>query len=160
MRKVLVIAVREYLAAVRTKSFLISLIILPVMMGGSIVVQLLLKNQVDTREKRFAVVDRTPGEQLYPLLAEAAERRNQQAILTPRRTSRSNRFSPSSASSRVRTRRRRSTSSATTCRSRCGGANCSGSWRLVRKSSSRDGALPARPRPTRPFPWIRSRCKR
>ncbi len=83
MRKVLVIAVREYLAAVRTKAFLISLIILPVMMGGSVAVQFLLKNQVDTREKRFAVVDRTPREQLYPLLAEAAERRNQQAIFDP-----------------------------------------------------------------------------
>src|SRR5438132_955182 len=83
MRKVVVIAVREYLAAVRTKSFLISLIILPVMLGGSILVQFLLKDQVDVREKRFAVVDRTPREELFPRLAGAAERRNQQAIFDP-----------------------------------------------------------------------------
>jgi ABC-2 type transport system permease protein len=83
MRKVLVIAVREYLAAVRTKSFLISLIILPVMVGGSIVVQLLVKDQVDVRDKRFAIVDRTPRGELFAQLAEAVERRNQQAIFDP-----------------------------------------------------------------------------
>ena len=47
MRKMLVIASREYLAAVRTKSFLISLLVLPIMMGGGAVFQTLLK---DVRE--------------------------------------------------------------------------------------------------------------
>jgi ABC-2 type transport system permease protein len=79
----LVVAIREYLAAVRTKSFVISLVILPVMMGGSIVVQMLLKNQVDTREKRFAIVDRTPGSALLPLLEEAVRQRNATQVFDP-----------------------------------------------------------------------------
>ena len=47
MRKVLVIAAREYKAAVKTKSFLVSVLMLPLMMGGSVLVQFLLKDQVD-----------------------------------------------------------------------------------------------------------------
>src|SRR5262249_4735130 len=77
MRKIAVIAAREYQAAVRTKSFVVSLLILPVMMGGGIVMQHVLRDQVDIREKRFAVVDRTEGEKLYARLAEAAQRRSE-----------------------------------------------------------------------------------
>jgi ABC-2 type transport system permease protein len=83
MRKTFVIASREYQAAVRTKSFLISLLILPLMMGGSILMQLLLKDQVDTQEKRFAIVDRTPGERLFPLLEQAVQVRNEKQIYDP-----------------------------------------------------------------------------
>ncbi|HWG41465.1 MAG TPA: ABC transporter permease [Gemmataceae bacterium] len=64
MRKMLVIAVREYLAAVRTKAFIIGLVIMPILMGGSVVVQWLLKDFHDIKEKHFIVVDRTPGAQL------------------------------------------------------------------------------------------------
>jgi len=83
MRKTLVIASREYQAAVRTKSFLISLLILPLMMGGSIVLQFLLKDQVDTRDKTFAVIDRTPGQAVRAALAVAAARRNEKEIFDP-----------------------------------------------------------------------------
>ncbi|MBV9126195.1 MAG: ABC transporter permease, partial [Planctomycetes bacterium] len=78
MRKILVIAVREYLAAIRTRSFLISLVILPLLMVGSALIQIFLKNLEDTHVKVYAVVDRTPGEQLFPVLQEAARRRGQQ----------------------------------------------------------------------------------
>jgi ABC-2 type transport system permease protein len=61
MRKTLVIARREYLAAVKTKTFLIGLVLMPVLMGGSIVVQLLLKDFRDLKEKSLAVIDRSPG---------------------------------------------------------------------------------------------------
>ncbi len=37
MRKAFVIAAREYRAAVRTKAFLVSLVLMPVMMCGGIV---------------------------------------------------------------------------------------------------------------------------
>lgn len=84
MRKILVIAAREYVAAVRTKSFLISLLILPLMMGGSILVQLLLKDQVDTTEKRFAIVNRTPGQKLYGVLDAAGRERNEKTITDPK----------------------------------------------------------------------------
>jgi ABC-2 type transport system permease protein len=76
MHKMLVIARREYAAAVKTKSFLISIIILPILMGGGAIMQLLLKDQVDTTAKRFAVIDRTPGGQLVQTLEEAEKRRN------------------------------------------------------------------------------------
>ena len=48
MRKAFVIAGREYNAAVRTRSFLISLVVLPVMIGGAGFMQWMLRNQVDT----------------------------------------------------------------------------------------------------------------
>jgi ABC-2 type transport system permease protein len=80
MRKAFVIAGREYNAAVRTKSFLISLVILPVLMGGGGFMQWMLRNQVDTAEKRFAVIDRTPGESLVKAITAASEAWNKTAI--------------------------------------------------------------------------------
>jgi len=55
MRKILVVAAREYNAAVRTKTFLIGLLLMPIMMGGSIVIQVLLQD----KDRHYAVVDRT-----------------------------------------------------------------------------------------------------
>lgn len=76
MRKAWTVAVREYRAAVRTKSFLVSLVLMPLLMAGSAVIQMIAKRMDDTGEKRFAVIDRTPGEQLLPLLVVAAAKRN------------------------------------------------------------------------------------
>jgi ABC-2 type transport system permease protein len=73
MRKALVIAAREYNAAVKTKAFLISLVVFPVLIGGAAAMQWMLKDQVDTSEKRFAVIDRTPHENLAAKLTAAAE---------------------------------------------------------------------------------------
>jgi ABC-2 type transport system permease protein len=78
MRKVWVVAVREYLAAVKTKSFIIGLVLMPVLMSGGFLVQLLVGDQADLRPKYFAVIDRTAGQQFYPLLDAAAKLRNQQ----------------------------------------------------------------------------------
>src|SRR5438132_13611680 len=83
MRKTLVIAVREYLAAVRTKSFLVSLLMMPLLMGASVVLQIIFKNIEDTGEKRFAVVDRGAGAHLFAALEKAAERRNASEIFDP-----------------------------------------------------------------------------
>ena len=58
MRKILVVAAREYKAAVRTKTFLISLLIMPLMMVGSILLQWLLRDLVDTADKHFVLIDR------------------------------------------------------------------------------------------------------
>lgn len=76
MRKVLVIASREYQAAVRAKSFLVSLIFMPLLMLSSAGVQVLVDGKLEKRVQRFAVVDRTPGEKLYPLIAAAVQKRN------------------------------------------------------------------------------------
>jgi ABC-2 type transport system permease protein len=75
MRKLLVVAARDYLAAVRTKSFLIGLLIMPLMMGGSVLVQYLLKDVRDVRDKHFAVVDRSPDGKLAAALVAAAAKR-------------------------------------------------------------------------------------
>jgi ABC-type Na+ efflux pump permease subunit len=78
MRKILVIAVRDYNAAVRSKAFLVSLFLLPVLMGGSFAVQLLFKDIKDTKPKDYAVLDRTPDHEVFQALAAAADQRNQQ----------------------------------------------------------------------------------
>ena len=83
MRKTMVIAVREYLAAVRTKSFLVSLTLMPLLMGSSVVLQVIFKNIEDTGEKRFAVIDRTSGEHIFAALEKAAQRRNAAEIFDP-----------------------------------------------------------------------------
>jgi ABC-2 type transport system permease protein len=64
MRKILVIARREYLASVQTKAFLISMFLMPVLMGGSVLVQKILQSVGDLQEKQFVIVDRT-GENLF-----------------------------------------------------------------------------------------------
>ncbi len=76
MHKVLVIARREYLAAVRTKAFLITLLIIPLLMGGSIVVQTALKDTKDTKLRHYAVIDRSPGGRLFEAIRAAAEKMN------------------------------------------------------------------------------------
>jgi ABC-2 type transport system permease protein len=84
VRKIWVIAVREYQAAVRTKSFLVSLILMPLLLGGTVVVDRISKRLEDTGEKRFAVVDRTPGQVLFGPLDAAARKRNQHDIFDPK----------------------------------------------------------------------------
>jgi len=74
MVKAYIIALREYRAAVRSKAFVITLVAMPMLMGGAIVGQLLLKDQVDTADKRFAIIDRS--EQFEKVLTEAAEAYN------------------------------------------------------------------------------------
>jgi ABC-2 type transport system permease protein len=74
MRKVLVVARRDYLATVVTKGFVIGLLVLPVLMLGSFLVQRLLRGAIDTADQRIAVLDGT-GE-LFAALAEAASERN------------------------------------------------------------------------------------
>ncbi len=80
MRKVLVIAAREYKAAVKTKSFVIGVVLMPIMMGGTFLAQAVLGNQVDARPKHFVIIDRTPGQQFKSLLEEKAKEHNQKQL--------------------------------------------------------------------------------
>jgi ABC-2 type transport system permease protein len=80
MRKMFVVARREFNAAVRTKSFLISIFLLPILMGGGALAAYLLKDQVDIQEKRFAVVDRTDGQRIMAALQDAVRKRNETEI--------------------------------------------------------------------------------
>jgi ABC-2 type transport system permease protein len=78
MRKVLWLAAREYKVSVRTKGFIIGLVMFPILMGGSGIAIAILKDRVDTTDKRIAVVDRS-GVVLEPLI-EAARQRNDKGI--------------------------------------------------------------------------------
>jgi len=83
LRKILVIALREYNAAVRTKAFVVSLVFLPVLMLGSFTVQALLRDKVDTSAKHFAVIDRTEGEGVLAALQAATRQRNETELRDP-----------------------------------------------------------------------------
>ena len=74
MRKILWLAAREYKVSVRTKGFIIGLVMFPVFMGGSAIAMALLKDRVDTTDKRIAVIDRTGA--VAEALVKAAEERN------------------------------------------------------------------------------------
>ena len=78
MRKIFVVAAREYRAAVQTKAFLIGLLMMPIMFGGSIFVQVLLRGRVDVTDKRIAVVDHSG--QLLQTIQAAAQVRNETQI--------------------------------------------------------------------------------
>jgi ABC-type Na+ efflux pump permease subunit len=83
MRKVWVIACREYQAAVRTKAFVFSIIMMPVLWGASIGLQVLMKKAEDQTTKKVLVVDRTPGQRLKPALDAALEFRNRVLVYDP-----------------------------------------------------------------------------
>ncbi len=74
MRKVFGLAKREYLASVKTKGFIIMLILMPVLMGGSAIAMYLFRGQVDTKDKRVAVLDRSGI--VTDMLLKATEERN------------------------------------------------------------------------------------
>jgi ABC-2 type transport system permease protein len=74
LNKILVVAKSEFLTAVRSKGFIIGVMMLPILMGTSIVVQTFSSKHVDVTERTFAVVDETG--QLYDVLAKKAEERN------------------------------------------------------------------------------------
>ncbi|CAN5612454.1 hypothetical protein BH09PLA1_BH09PLA1_13100 [soil metagenome] len=77
----MVIAVREYAAAVKTKAFLVSLILFPLMMGGSTLVQVMTKKYgADITPRTIAIVDRTPGQALFHGLQLKVEDRNKNKI--------------------------------------------------------------------------------
>jgi len=78
MRKTLRLVRREYKASVKTKGFIIGLILAPVFMGGSLIAFALLKDRVDTTDKRVAIVDRSGV--VAEAIVEAAETRNAQEV--------------------------------------------------------------------------------
>lgn len=75
MRRLLVIAKREWAAMVVTKAFLFTLIMMPVLMLGGIVVMPMLGKLGGTKERRIVVADGTG--QLFETIDAAAEQRNE-----------------------------------------------------------------------------------
>lgn len=68
--KVYVVATTEFGSAIRTKSFLVGILLLPVIMGLSIGLQIFVADRVDTKPRKFVVIDRSGA--LYPAIEEAA----------------------------------------------------------------------------------------
>jgi ABC-2 type transport system permease protein len=83
MRKILVIANREYQAAVRTKAFIITLLIMPIMMSGSLVLQWLFRDFKDTTDKHFVVVNHGAPEDLIETILARAQNYNDTQITDP-----------------------------------------------------------------------------
>ena len=82
MNKIWVVATTEFGSAVRTKAFLIGILMFPIIMGVSIGVQLLAARQVDSRPKAFAIVDET-GE-LAQVITAGSEVRNGLMLADPK----------------------------------------------------------------------------
>lgn len=74
LRKIGVVAAAEFSSSVRTKSFLISLLALPLIMGGSIALQAYASSRIDVKPRRFVVVDETGS--FAATIAMAVERYN------------------------------------------------------------------------------------
>jgi ABC-2 type transport system permease protein len=81
MRKVLLLAAREYKAAVHTKGFVLGLLLAPVVMSGGFIAMGLMKDRVDIDDKRVAVIDQSGL--LAGAIVEAADRRNSEEIFDP-----------------------------------------------------------------------------
>ncbi len=71
MRRILIIARSEFLTAVRAKGFLVGILLMPVLFGGTILVQHVVDRQSNGIERRVAVIDGT-GQLFEPLERAAA----------------------------------------------------------------------------------------
>jgi ABC-2 type transport system permease protein len=58
MSRIIVVATSEFLALVKTKFFIIGLLMLPVMVGVSIGIQVFAATRVDREDRKFVVIDR------------------------------------------------------------------------------------------------------
>jgi len=80
--KALVVARTEYLKAVRSKAFVIGVLLMPLLMGGSFIALAISEKAKDTQPRSFAVVDRTGG-MLWHALESAAQERNDSVVFEP-----------------------------------------------------------------------------
>jgi ABC-2 type transport system permease protein len=78
MSRTLIVARTEFLTLVRTKAFIIGILMMPVFVGLSIVFQIFAATHADTGDHALAVVDRTGA--LYDALAAAADEYNARGV--------------------------------------------------------------------------------
>jgi ABC-2 type transport system permease protein len=78
MRKTMRIMVREYLAAVRTKGFVLGLVVAPLLMSGSFIAMRVFKDRVDIKDKVVGIVDHSGI--VAEAVVEAAKHRNSNEI--------------------------------------------------------------------------------
>ena len=85
MRKILLIAKRDYLASIRTKAFLFGLVVAPLLFGGGFIGMALVKGRPDIGDRTVAVIDHT-GVAAQAVIEAAQEKNNRD--LVDRETSR------------------------------------------------------------------------
>jgi len=76
--KALIVAISEFNTLTRSKAFLIGLALMPIIIAVAFGVQKFTRNNVDLKDSRFVVVDRSGV--LYPAVAAAAEQSNEAAF--------------------------------------------------------------------------------
>ena len=82
MNKILTVASSEFGTLVRSRAFLISLVLMPVLMAGSIYLARATRNTTDDVNRQFAVVDHSGA--LWPLVKAAADARNASGVASGR----------------------------------------------------------------------------
>ena len=80
MNKILAVARAEYFIAATSKAFIIGVIMMPVFMGGALLVQHLTSDQVDISARRIAIVDQS--NRLFETIEQRAELRNRNQIFS------------------------------------------------------------------------------
>ena len=78
MRKVFSVMRTEYLNSVRSKGFLIGLAMLPLIIGFTVLAQVMTQDKADLSDRTFAVVDRSG--RLFSIIEQKAAERNSEAI--------------------------------------------------------------------------------
>ena len=73
MRRILLIAKRDYLAAIRAKAFLVGLIVAPIMFGGGFLGVAVMKRKPDVADRHIAILDHT-GKAAAAVIAAAEEK--------------------------------------------------------------------------------------
>jgi ABC-2 type transport system permease protein len=76
--KIITVLVNEYLRAVRTKAFILGVLLTPVMFGAGLIAVAVAENSKDLTDRHFVVVDRS--EVLLPTLTAAMEHRNANSL--------------------------------------------------------------------------------
>ncbi|GMU34602.1 MAG: ABC transporter permease [Planctomycetia bacterium] len=74
MNKMWVVARREYRTTVRTKAFVVAIVLMPIFMLGGFAVQSLTEDRIDVDAKKVAVLD--PNGRLFDIIVAASESRN------------------------------------------------------------------------------------
>lgn len=78
MSKILAVAKAEYFVAIRSKAFLIGVFMMPVLMLGGVVAQILLKDQVDKTDRVCVIVDQSGL--MMPLVQQANQWRTENEV--------------------------------------------------------------------------------
>ncbi len=84
MNRVLIIAQSEFLTLVKTKAFIIGIVLMPVLMAAFFFFMSYAERQMDVEQRRFAVIDHTGV--LFDAVRTAAEARNAENVTDGRRT--------------------------------------------------------------------------